>query len=131
MKTKITAAALSALVLLSACDNSTNIGSDTPSASSEAPGNIPDTNTTKATKPPVIPANEAANIDQGIDQDAAGLDSDNAELPDTENEEFDNETGHNEEAYPDDQMIEEDAGGEVLPPTETDNTTTRSDTNER
>lgn len=125
MKTKITVAALSALVLLSACDTSTNTGSDTSSASSET---APGTNTNKAADTPVIPSNESANMDQGIDQDAAGLDSDNTELPDTENEEFDNETGHNEEAYPDDQMMEEDAGGEALPPTEVDNTTIRSDT---
>jgi len=125
MKTKITVAALSALVLLSACDTSTNTGSDTPSASSEA---APGANTNKAADTPVIPGNEAANIDQGIDQGAAEPDSDNTEFPDTENEEFDNETSHNEEAYPDDQMMEEDAGGETLPPAETDNTTTRSDT---
>jgi|GEM_PF-3489037 len=121
MKTKIIVAALSALVLLSACDTSTNTGSDTPSASSEA---APGTNTNKAADTPVIPGNEAANIDQG----AAEPDSDDTEFPDTENEEFDNETGHNEEAYPDDQMMEEDAGGEALPPQETDNTATRSDT---
>lgn len=129
MKTKITVAALSALVLLSACDTSTNTGSDTPSASNEAaPGNIPDTNTNKATDTPVIPSNEATNMDQGIDPDAAELDNDNTELPDMEGEEFDNETGHNEEAYPDDQMMEEDAGGEVLPPTETDDSTAQSNT---
>lgn len=126
MKTRIIIAALSGLALLSACDNSENTDADMQNASSEtAPGNSSDESANTPVK----------NIDesdiQSMDREAIESHSDNVDLPGAENDEFNEETGHYEEdgseAYPDDPMMEEDAGVETSPPAEVNSKSMRND----
>jgi len=112
MKTKIIVAALSGLVLLSACESTENANSDEQNASMKSAAGDDDTNTAKTANSPIT---SAAESDTGhIDQDIAEPNSDSAELPGIQDNDFNEESGHYEDdtTEADDQMMEEDAGGE-------------------
>ncbi|MDO9106380.1 MAG: hypothetical protein Q7U57_15615 [Methylovulum sp.] len=116
MKTKIIAVALSGLALLSACDNSEDTASGTATApNTSAPANAaPDKAKTAAPSPATSTAGPAAD---SKGSDIAEPNSDRTDLPESQDDEFNEEPGVYEEdgtieAEPEEQTMEEDGGGE-------------------